>query len=183
MSSVKLTVLSDQLRGTAFVLSDREYVIGRSDSADITIAEGTVSGRHCTLFQTENGSYAVRDEGSTNGTRVNGRKLEDEVVPLENGDLLQVGSVEMMFENTSEAGSQPEKTITVISLENQPGAGDSLSAIKSLSSLNRTGSSIKRSTSLRVNKKHNLIFYAILGLLGLVVILMLVVFVVRTLGK
>ena len=181
--SVKLTVLSDQLRGTSFVLSNQEYVLGRSDSADITIAEGTVSGRHCVLFQTENGGYAVKDEGSTNGTRVNGRKLEDEAISLENGDLLQVGSVEMMFENTSDTASQPEKTVSVISLDEPPNATDSVTAIKNLSSLNKNGGALKKRVQLRTNKKHNLIFYSILGLLGLIVVVMLLLFILKTVGK
>ena len=178
MSSVKLTILSDNLRGTSFVLSDKKYTIGRSEAADICIPEGTVSGTHCTIFQSEDGIYCVHDEGSTNGTRVNGRKLEDDVVPMENGDLLQVGSVEMMFENSEETGNAPEKTITVISLEDQ-NVGSESQGIKNLSSLNAGGNAIKRSTSLRTNKVHNAIFFTVLGLLVVVVVVILIYFILN----
>ena len=176
MASVKLTILSDNMRGTSFVLSDKQYTLGRSESADISIPEGTVSGTHCTIFRSEEGNYCVHDEGSTNGTRVNGRKLEEEVVPLENGDLLQVGSVEMMFENSEESGASSEKTITVISLADQNVGSNS---VKNLSSLNVGGNSIKPSNSLRSNKKHNAIFYSILGILVIVVVVTLIYFILK----
>ena len=179
MASVKLTILSDNMRGTSFVLSDKQYTLGRSESADISIPEGTVSGTHCTIFRSDEGNYCVHDEGSTNGTRVNGRKLEDEVVPLENGDLLQVGGVEMMFENSEESGASSEKTITVISLADQ-NVGSQSNSVKNLSSLNVGGNSIKPSNSLRSNKKHNAIFYSILGVLVIVVVVTLIYFILKT---
>ena len=180
MANIKLTVLSDKMRGTSFTLSDQQYTIGRSDSADITIAEGTVSGRHCTLTRTENGTYAVHDEGSTNGTRINGRKLEDESMPLENGDLLQIGSVEMMFENAQEKDIISEKTISVINLDD---SSSSVSNISQMSNLNTQGGAIKRHDSLRSNKKHNAIFFTILGILGVAVVAILIFFILKVTGS
>ena len=180
MANIKLTVLSDKMRGTSFTLSDQQYTIGRSDSADITIAEGTVSGRHCTLTRMENGSYAVHDEGSTNGTRVNGRKLEDETLPLENGDLLQIGSVEMMFENASEKEVISEKTISVINLDDST---TSVSQISQMSNLNTHGGAIKKHDSLRSNKKHNAILFTMLGILGVAVLAVLIFFIMKVTGS
>ena len=179
----KLTVLFEKLRGKTFELNKDQMSAGRRDSMDICIKDASLSGHHCDFIRTEKGTYILRDNNSTNGTRVNGRKLEDEAISLENGDLLQVGSVEMMFENTSDTASQPEKTVSVISLDEPPNATDSVTAIKNLSSLNKNGGAIKKRVQLRTNKKHNLIFYSILGLLGLIVVVMLLLFILKTVGK
>jgi S1-C subfamily serine protease len=49
-------------------------VYGRSDGADVVLANDTVSGRHCELSVTD-GVYSLRDLGSTNGTFVNGERM------------------------------------------------------------------------------------------------------------
>jgi pSer/pThr/pTyr-binding forkhead associated (FHA) protein len=46
---------------------------------------GWVSGKHAELF-TEDGRLHVRDMGSTNGTYVNGKRIENRPVPLFDGD-------------------------------------------------------------------------------------------------
>ncbi|MCY1279692.1 peptidase Do [compost metagenome] len=59
------------------------------------IADQEVSGRHATL-QFSHGVLRVRDEGSTNGTTLNGRPLQahrDEVLGA--GDRLQLGGTEL----------------------------------------------------------------------------------------
>lgn len=165
MGNVKITILSDKMRGTAFTLSNEQYTIGRSDTANICIQEPTISGHHCTLMRTGEDSYAVRDEGSTNGTRVNGEKLTDEVVTLKNGDLLQVGNVEMLFENEEEHHAEI-RTMTVINLDDTGTVDVSNAGMKNLAMKN----SAKKPMSLRDNKKHNAIFYIVLAILGVLVL-------------
>lgn len=74
-----------------------EAVIGRRDlergtRPEIDISnDDAVSRRHAWIF-VRGGCYLVRDLGSTNGTRHNGRLLrEDEDVPLTSGDEISVG--------------------------------------------------------------------------------------------
>ncbi|MCK5688349.1 GGDEF domain-containing protein [Myxococcota bacterium] len=63
-------------------------VIGRSDSADITIDHESVSRQHARLL-THNGVTSIHDMGSTNGTFINDKEIQE--VTLEDGDLLRVG--------------------------------------------------------------------------------------------
>ena len=61
--------------------------IGRSPSADIAFDDGSISRRH--------GAVEVLDDGSLNGTFVNGERVRRRV--LEPGDLLAVGNRSLRF--------------------------------------------------------------------------------------
>lgn len=68
---------------------DRDWVvIGRGRSADIVIAEPTMSRAHAAIGY-DGAEFFVQDLGSTNGTRVNGRR--EEKAPLRSGDEVQLG--------------------------------------------------------------------------------------------
>ena len=63
--------------------------IGRSRECEISIDEPQSSRRHAQVWQTPDG-YAVQDMGSTNGTFVNGVRIQ-QPARLSPGDRLQVG--------------------------------------------------------------------------------------------
>ena len=70
---------------------DDSLIVGRSgNSCDIVIDyDDSVSGRHCEL-SVKGDSWYVRDLRSSNGTRVNNRKVFQELM-LKNGDILGIG--------------------------------------------------------------------------------------------
>ena len=92
----KLVVLSEPLRGQTFTLANELYTIGRVESCTICIPDPTISSKHCTLNRQADGGYKLTDHGSTNGTRVNGMRVEEAV--LANTDIVQLGSVEMLYD-------------------------------------------------------------------------------------
>jgi predicted component of type VI protein secretion system len=71
---VRITVKSlwPSANGSAFVyeFAQSRIVIGRSRSADVQLPHAAVSGMHATI-RAQGAGYALYDEGSTNGTRVN----------------------------------------------------------------------------------------------------------------
>jgi len=73
------------------VPTDRPCTLGRGGDADIVIDERSISRRHATLhFRAE--GLVVEDHGSSNGTRVRGRRLEgQERVSLGWGEPFEVG--------------------------------------------------------------------------------------------
>jgi hypothetical protein len=71
-------------------------LLGRSESADITLADDRVSGRHCEVARTATG-YRVKDLGSSNGTLVNAQKITE--TELREGDLVQVGYTVFKFQS------------------------------------------------------------------------------------
>ena len=78
------------------VTGDR-LVIGRSRECDIRLADANVSRRHAEIRH-EDGLYWVIDLGSTNGTELNGRRIER--AQLSDGDHITLGATEIRFGHT-----------------------------------------------------------------------------------
>ena len=76
------------------ILSGGIRTIGRATGADFIVDAPLVSRVHCRLTALPNGELEVRDLNSTNGTFVNGDRIENAM--LSPGDRLQVGRVELV---------------------------------------------------------------------------------------
>ncbi len=70
--------------------------IGRHSGNDIALDDPSVSGQHAEIAWVRN-RWWVSDLGSTNGTLVNGSRI-DSSSPLEPGDLVQFGRVSGRFQ-------------------------------------------------------------------------------------
>ena len=70
------------------------FVLGRSETAGHTIYSSKVSKEHAAIVAVD-GRYAVRDLQSTNGTFVNGERVDERV--LQDGDIIHVAHVEFRF--------------------------------------------------------------------------------------
>src|SRR5580765_5673512 len=66
--------------------------IGRTARADFILEAPLVSRLHCKLISAASDQLVVEDLGSTNGTLVNGKRVDRSV--LKTGDVLTVGRVE-----------------------------------------------------------------------------------------
>jgi pSer/pThr/pTyr-binding forkhead associated (FHA) protein len=81
--------------GKRTVLSGNRVVIGRSRDCDVTLDDPNVSRRHAELRR-EGERWAIADLGSTNGVKVNGRRVDRAL--LEPGDAIVLGTLELAFE-------------------------------------------------------------------------------------
>ncbi|MCK5554072.1 MAG: FHA domain-containing protein [Deltaproteobacteria bacterium] len=68
--------------------------IGRSDDNDVVLSDSTVSLRHAKI-RFEGEKYFIYDLASTNGTRVNGRKIIKK--SFKEGDIIEMGHTRMAF--------------------------------------------------------------------------------------
>lgn len=89
-----LRVLEGPLAGQTFLIRKKVTTIGRALDNDIVLEVLDVSRRHARIEFVE-GHFEVVDQGSTNGTLVNGRAVER--APLSNGDRLTLGTVALEF--------------------------------------------------------------------------------------
>jgi pSer/pThr/pTyr-binding forkhead associated (FHA) protein len=84
--------------GKVFVLSSTNVTVGRKpENAVVLTGDSYVSGSHARIVYEADG-FAVVDVGSTNGTRVNGQKLEPNAPqPLSDGDEVVFGQTALTF--------------------------------------------------------------------------------------
>ena len=68
--------------------------LGRATGADFIVDAALVSRVHCRLTALAGGELEIRDLESTNGTYVNGERIE--TARLASGDRVQVGRVEFV---------------------------------------------------------------------------------------
>ena len=74
--------------------------MGRTARADFIVDAALVSRVHCRLTADKSDQLVVEDLGSTNGTIVNGKKVDRSV--LRRGDRLLVGRVEFEIDATAD---------------------------------------------------------------------------------
>jgi len=74
----------------------RVISIGRDPSNDLVLSDSMVSRRHAILEHRDN-QYILRDNNSSNGTMVNGDRVDIEK-PLRDGDLVAIGSSRLLFQ-------------------------------------------------------------------------------------
>ena len=99
----QLVILRGRSASTALKLGDGVTTAGRHDECQLRIKSSEVSRKHCQFFE-KNGMLMVKDLGSSNGTFLNGKKIEGQRV-LEPGDELTVGPVKLRVESASKPGA------------------------------------------------------------------------------
>lgn len=90
--------------GNRHPLTAARTVIGRGSDADITIPDAGTSRRHVEILW--DGERAmVRDLGSTNGTKLNGRKVSE--APLPPDSTVTIGRTDIVFRIVAKAAPSP----------------------------------------------------------------------------
>lgn len=72
--------------------------IGRSPENDICIKDQQVSRHHCQIIQHDDGSFSIIDFGTTNGTFVNGVRINGQVA-LNKTDQVRVGNRSLQWQH------------------------------------------------------------------------------------
>lgn len=89
-----LFVIQGRDQGSRFHLEDDHHSLGRTQSNSIRLHDTEVSRNHAEVVRKGN-FYVVRDAGSSNGTFVNGRPIEEH--QLCSGDQIQLGRSLLLY--------------------------------------------------------------------------------------
>jgi hypothetical protein len=84
--------------GRVYDIKKETLSIGRSRESDIFLEDLAVSRLHASIVSMGNGDYGLKDEGSANGTKVNGQPVAKyQTFPLKEGDRIQLGQTVLVF--------------------------------------------------------------------------------------
>lgn len=81
--------------GNKILLNRPRTSIGRADDADVRLAKAGVSRQHAVIVPVEGERFRIEDQGSTNGTYVNGQRIESTI--LQEQDLIAIGESRLKF--------------------------------------------------------------------------------------
>lgn len=132
----QLTISEGREAGKEFVFDQDSVLIGRSTDCDVALFDPGVSRRHCRIFL-DGDAYAVEDQGSANGSLINGSPVKTQV--LEDGDKLTLGPVTFIFAMLTDEPATGEEELPAGAQE-----GDGSTRIVSLDSLKRQRARIRR---------------------------------------
>ncbi|RKY18020.1 MAG: hypothetical protein DRP63_02745 [Planctomycetota bacterium] len=109
----RLKVIFTRKLAKVYDLNKPVITIGRAPENDIQILAKSVSRKHAQIIF-EQQRPIIRDLGSANGTKVNGVQISEAV--LNDGDLISIGGVRIIFFMKEEPIVAPEFTHTIKSL-------------------------------------------------------------------
>jgi tetratricopeptide (TPR) repeat protein len=90
----RLVVTAGPRKGAEFLLVEPLTTVGRASANGVAIADRSISRRHSRLEKRGRG-WVVCDQGSGNGTRVNGRRVDRR--RLRDGDEIAIGDTRLRF--------------------------------------------------------------------------------------
>ena len=91
-----LVIRTGSFQGMSYSLSDEETLIGRTPTTNITLIDEGISREHALiLHDSETGTYTIEDLQSTNGTKVNGKRVRSH--ELKDGDEIEIGHTVFQF--------------------------------------------------------------------------------------
>lgn len=80
--------------GIGFYMTTAEFGIGRSVSNDLYVDSAKISRSHAKIIARDDESFVLCDNGSANGTSINGRQLDkDEVCKLQESGEIQLAGI------------------------------------------------------------------------------------------
>jgi len=97
-----ITVVSGPNAGDYYPLGKRTWVFGRGENVPAQIVDDKVSRKHLQVRPyADRDAYVAMDMNSSNGTMINGRRLEPgSDIELMNEDEIEIGSSKLIFSTT-----------------------------------------------------------------------------------
>jgi len=151
--------MSGQVKGQKFELKKDRTTIGRAANNDIVLEDEAASSQHCYISRRA-GRFILHDLNSTNGTTLNSQPVLTET-PLQDKQVVQVGSSEMMFESDTQDVTSTVSPVTDVVVEKAP----SVSVPKSFLSVSPFGTRNKKRKGLWLVLA---LIFGVIALLGII---------------
>jgi pSer/pThr/pTyr-binding forkhead associated (FHA) protein len=91
-----LVIRNGGFEGMHYEIGEGETLIGRNPTTDITLLDEGISREHAILLYDEGaGAFTIEDLQSTNGTKLNGKRVRS--ATLHHGDRIQIGHTVFEF--------------------------------------------------------------------------------------
>ena len=178
----KLVIQNQGMTGRSCELHTDRTTIGRVEDNTFHIADPSVSSHHCEV-QLRGSDIIIRDLNSTNGSFIEGNKIEESV--LKPGQILRIGQVELKLEvegaaaTTPAPGSAPAPAPAPAMAKKQADATMLIPRGVSLDQLEKGGTRVGGfDTNASFSKKTNTVnkYFIIVGIVVAVVIIGLLVY-------
>jgi len=101
----KLVLVVDGRAKREYVLTANTAVIGRGRECNVRLKDLAASSRHAAIISVRK-DCIIEDLGSTNGTYVNGKAINKNV--LLDGDVIDIGSNSMVYHSADQAPEIPD---------------------------------------------------------------------------
>ncbi len=111
-----LSVVHPHGKKNRYPITDKGLIIGRGRSADVFLDDGQVSRQHCQIRLTKEGIIA-EDLGSTNGTHVNGKTIDQCV--LDPAVRMKIGEFVLRVEYRARIEIKAEKQLQEAALTDE----------------------------------------------------------------
>jgi serine phosphatase RsbU (regulator of sigma subunit)/pSer/pThr/pTyr-binding forkhead associated (FHA) protein len=124
-----LLLTNDPEVGKRYSLEADEVTIGRHPDCEISVMDsGRVSRRHAKIIR-DGTVYFLQDLGSRNGTFLNGKRVDDQLHALNDGDHLRVCDLEFVFQAELGSTDGTRTTSQAAGREDPTAEGSSMGAV------------------------------------------------------
>jgi pSer/pThr/pTyr-binding forkhead associated (FHA) protein len=162
-----LTGISEDVKGRYIELDIHTVTVGRLDDNTVVIDNPTVSSHHAQIVRTEEG-FALKDLGSTNGTRVNSRDVTE--AQLRPQDTVQFGSIEFIFDDLEDTRRSRSPSVSTTKVTEETGAGVKPESFDSISPFGAEKKDSKRT------------WFVLITLIGLLALGVVIYYFVKLIG-
>lgn len=91
-------IVKEKDQETRVRLTAKPFFIGRSSKCHLTLEDTVISGKHLAVKINSDGRAVIKDLETTNGTYLNGSKIQETFMYLE--DFVQIGGVKIVLDDS-----------------------------------------------------------------------------------
>lgn len=91
-------IVKEKDQETRVRLTAKPFFIGRSSKCHLTLEDSVISGKHLAVKINSEGRAVIKDLETTNGTYLNGSKIQETFMYLE--DFVQIGAVKIVLDDS-----------------------------------------------------------------------------------